>query len=99
VAVPGQGGSGQGVGGVSAVGFTHTGDAHPEADIVSLSLRMRDVITCFWCGLLDEDQVSALWDGGGEGSAQVLMQVGYMRITLAVCSLDANENVNTSITA
>ena len=65
MAVPGQGGSGQGVGGVSAVGFTHTGDAHPEADIVSLSLRMRDVITCFWCGLLDEDQVSALSDAGG----------------------------------
>jgi len=27
--------------------------------MASLSLRMRDVITRFWCGLLDEDQVSA----------------------------------------
>jgi len=43
-------------------------DAQPEVDMASLSLRMRDVITRFWCGLLDEDQVSALWDGGGEGS-------------------------------
>jgi len=33
-------------------------------------LGMRDVITRFWCGLLDEDQVSALWDGGGEGSTR-----------------------------
>jgi hypothetical protein len=59
---------------------------------------MRDVITRFWCGLLDEDQVSALWGEGGEGSAQVLMQVGQMRITLAVCSSYAKENFNTSIT-
>jgi len=35
-----------------------------EVDMVSLSLRMRDVITRFWCGLLDEDQVSALSDAG-----------------------------------
>ena len=40
-------------------------DAQPEVDMASLSLRMRDVITRFWYGLLDEDQVSALSDAGG----------------------------------
>jgi len=64
VAVPGQRGSGQRVGGVSTVGLTHAGDAQPEADIASLSLRMQ-MFTRFWCRLLDEDQVSALSDAGG----------------------------------
>ena len=43
---------------------THAGDAQPEADIASLSLRMQ-MFTRFWCRLLDEDQVSALSDAGG----------------------------------
>jgi len=37
--------------------------------MASLSLRMQ-MFTRFWCRLLDEDQVSALWDGGGVGGAR-----------------------------
>ena len=60
------------------------GHAQPEADAISLSLRMSDpVITLaraellrlYWRGLLDEDQVASLWDVGAEQVKEALGQL------------------------
>jgi hypothetical protein len=60
------------------------GHAQPEADAMSLSLRMSDpVITLaraellrlYWRGLLDEDQVASLWGAGAEQVKEALGQL------------------------
>ena len=60
------------------------GHAQPEADAISLSLRMSDpVITLaraellrlYWRGLLDEDQVASLWDASAEQVKEALGQL------------------------
>ena len=60
------------------------GHAQPEADAISLSLRMSDpVITLaraellrlHWRGLLDEDQVASLWDESAEQVKKALGQL------------------------
>jgi len=64
--------------------YAMPGHAQPEADAISLSLRMSDpVITLaraellrlYWRGLLDEDQVASLWDASAEQVKKALGQL------------------------